>query len=217
MDTTWSTLDWTIARAGGFTALLLLTLAVAAGLAMSIQWQSPVKWPRLINNELHNFLTLLSTVFVALHVLTIWIDPFTHFNWYEVFIPFTTSYRPIWTAFGIIALYLGIAIGITTLLRPQIGYRWWRRLHVFTLLIYGIVIIHGITSGSDTTTWWGVALYVICILLVCPFLVMRVFKFVRPQNKKSQPQAKPVPGQPLARRPLPGQPLPNRPASGRRR
>lgn len=208
MDTTWSTLDWTMARAGGFTALLLATLAVAAGLALSIQWQSPGKWPRLINNELHNFLTLVSTLFVSLHVLTIWIDPFTHFNWYEIFIPFTTSYRPIWTALGIIALYLGIAIGITTLLRPRIGYRTWRRLHVFTLLIYTLVILHGITSGSDTTTWWGAALYACCILLVGPLLALRLFKLVLPRSKKPLPQPRPgmiTPGQPVPRHPTPAQ------------
>jgi predicted ferric reductase len=214
MDNTWSTFDWTLARAGGFTALILLTLAVAAGLAMSIQWQSPAKWPRLLNNELHNFLTLLSTIFVALHVLTIWIDPFTHFNWYEVFIPFTASYRPVWAALGIIALYLGIAIGITTLLRPRIGYRAWRRLHIFTLLIYALVVLHGITTGSDTTTWWGLAIYAICILLVGPFLATRLVKalFARPQKKSPLPQTRPAPGTVL-----PGQRIAERPVASRRR
>jgi predicted ferric reductase len=194
MNNTWSILNWTLARAGGFTALLLLTLAVVAGLAMSIQWQSPVKWPRLINNELHNFLTLFSTIFVGLHVLSIWIDPFTHFNWYEIFIPFTTSYRPIWTALGIIALYLGIAIGLTTLLRPRIGYRQWRRLHILTILIYALAIIHGIASGTDTETPWGLALYVICILAVAPLLTIRLIKAIRLSNKRALPQTRPLAG-----------------------
>ncbi len=214
-NTLWSTFDWTLARAGGFTALILLSLAVCAGLAMSIQWQSPAKWPRLINNELHNFLTLCSTIFVGLHILTLWIDPFTHFNWYEIFIPFTTSYRPIWAALGIIAVYLGLAIGLSTLLRPRIGYRTWRSLHVFTLLIYALVVVHGITTGSDSTTWWGITLYVICILLVGPLLAVRLFKAMtkRSQNqKKTPPQARVATG-----RPVQGQPVINRPISGRQR
>ena len=206
MSDVWSNLDWAIARAGGFTALVLLTLAVAAGLTLSLKLQSPVKWPRLINNELHNFLTLLSTIFVAIHVLAVWIDPFTHFGWYAVFIPFLSTYRPFWTALGIIALYLGIAIGITTLLRPYIGYRWWRRLHVFTLLIYTLVVIHGLTAGSDNTTLWGIAIYVCCSLLIAALVTVRLFRAFQPPAKKPIPQARPVGNQRLPQHnPVPNQ------------
>lgn len=191
MDNAWSTLDWAIARAGGFTAFALLALAVTEGLALSLKWQSQVKWPRLINNELHNFLTLLSTVFVGIHVLTIWIDPFTHFAWYEVFVPFLTSYRTLWTSLGIVALYLGIAIGISTLLRPRIGYKWWRRLHVFTLLIFALTVIHGLMTGSDTKTWWGLALYIICILLVGVCSIVRLVQAFQPSPKKQRPLNQP--------------------------
>src|SRR5579875_1597344 len=114
MSTIWQNVTWNVARAGGLTAYLLLTLAVCAGLALSAQLQSPARWPRLVNNELHNFLTLLATIFVGLHVLAVWVDPFTHFGWNEVLIPLASHYRPIWVALGICALYLGIAIGIST-------------------------------------------------------------------------------------------------------
>jgi cytochrome b561 len=86
----WQTVTWDVARAGGFTAYVLLTLAVVAGLALSTKLQSPSRWPRLLNSELHNFLTLLSTIFVGVHVLAVWVDPFTHFGWNEVFIPFVS-------------------------------------------------------------------------------------------------------------------------------
>src|SRR5574340_1584585 len=85
---TWQAVTWNIARTGGFTAYLLLTLSVALGLALSMQLQSPGRWPRLVNSELHNFLTLLALVFTGIHVLAVLVDPFTHFGWYEVLIPF---------------------------------------------------------------------------------------------------------------------------------
>ncbi|TMC87359.1 MAG: iron reductase, partial [Chloroflexi bacterium] len=49
MSTIWQTITWDVARAGGFTAYILLTLAVAVGLALSTQLQSPRRWPRLLN------------------------------------------------------------------------------------------------------------------------------------------------------------------------
>jgi hypothetical protein len=47
-----------------------------------------------VNSELHNFLTLLSAIFMVVHVLAVWVDPFTQFGWNEVFIPFVSHYRP---------------------------------------------------------------------------------------------------------------------------
>ena len=170
----WQTVTWNVARTGGFTAYILLTLAVAIGLALTMQLQSPSYWPRLINSELHNFLTLLSVVFIDIHVLAVWIDPFTRFGWNEVFIPYASHYRPMWMALGIIALYLGIAVGISTWLRPLIGYTWWRRLHILTLVVYALVTVHGIATGSDTQTWWGLVIYGGSIALVGGLLGWRL-------------------------------------------
>lgn len=181
MTTLWQTVTWDVAGAGGFTAYAFLTLAVVVGLMLSTKVQSPSRWPRLINSELHNFLSLLSTIFLGVHVLAVWVDPFTHFGWREVFLPFVSQYRPIWMALGIVALYLGIAIGISTWLRPRIGYTWWKRLHILTLGIYALATIHGLGAGSDTLTWWGLGIYLVSIVLVGSLLCRRLFV---PANKR---------------------------------
>ena len=188
MNTIWETVTWDIARAGGFTTYILLTLAVVVGLALSTHIQSPSRWPRLLNSELHNFLTLLSAIFLVVHVLAVWIDPFTHFGWNEVLIPFASAYRPVWMALGIVGLYLGIAIGISTWLRPHIGYKWWRRLHVLTLGIFALATIHGIGTGSDTQTPWALGIYLISLILVGSLFCRRVF-FSKGKRKQNPAQA----------------------------
>jgi len=189
MNTIWETVTWDVARAGGFTAYVLLTLAVVVGLALSTQIQSPSRWPRLLNSELHNFLTLLSTIFLGVHVLAVWIDPFTHFGWKEILIPLASHYRPEWMALGIVGLYLGIAIGISTLLRKRIGYSWWRRLHVLTLGIFALAALHGIGTGSDTQTWWALGIYLVSIALVGALLCRRVLSS---KGKRKHVPARPV-------------------------
>ena len=57
--TSWSAITWDAARAGGFLAYILLTLAVAAGLVLRNRWQS-TRWPRFVTNELHGYLSLLA-------------------------------------------------------------------------------------------------------------------------------------------------------------
>ena len=175
MNTIWQSITWDIARAGGFTAYILLTLAVIVGLALSTQIQSPSCWPRLLNSELHNFLTLISTIFLVVHVLATWVDPFTRFSWNEILIPLTSHNRPEWMAFGIVALYLGIAIGISTWLRPHIGYKLWRQLHVLTLGVFALATIHGIGTGSDTQTPWALGIYLVSSVLVGSLLCRRLF------------------------------------------
>ena len=125
---------------------------------------------------------------MVVHVLAVWVDPFTHFGWSEVFIPLASHYRPEWMALGIVALYLGIAIGISTWLRPHIGYTWWRRLHILTLGIYALVTVHGIGTGSDMQTWWGLSIYLISVVLVGSLLCWRLFA---PASKRQHGRAHP--------------------------
>ena len=198
MNTIWESVTWNVARAGGFTSYILLTLAVLVGLALSTQLQSPSHWPRLINSELHNFLTLLGTIFLGVHVLAVIVDPYTHFGLNEVLIPLASHYRPEWMALGIVALYLGIAIGISTLLRKHIGYKWWRRLHVLTLGIFMLATIHGLGTGSDTQTSWALGIYLVSILLVGALLCKRIF-FSKPKNKHVPARtAVPAPARPTS-------------------
>jgi Ferric reductase like transmembrane component len=153
------------------------------GLALTMQWQSLSKWPRLLNSELHNFITLLALIFTVIHVLAVWIDPFTSFGWNEVLIPFASHYRPLWMALGIVALYLGLAIGLSTWIRPLISYTWWRRLHVLTLVIYALVTVHGIATGSDTQTLWSMLIYAASVALVGGLLLSRLLS---PVNARSR-------------------------------
>ena len=84
--TTWSAITWDAARAGGFLAYILLTLAVAAGLVLRNRWQS-TRWPRFVTNELHGYLSLLALVFITVHVLAVLVDPFTRFGLAEILVP----------------------------------------------------------------------------------------------------------------------------------
>jgi hypothetical protein len=118
------------------------------------------------------------------------VDPYTHFGLSEVLIPLASHYRPLWMAVGIVGLYLGIAIGISTWLRPKIGYALWRRLHVLTLVLYGLVTVHGIATGSDTGSWWTTAMYLASLALVGTLLLIRILKLQEtpaPANRQAPP------------------------------
>ncbi|MBX5466700.1 MAG: ferric reductase-like transmembrane domain-containing protein [Firmicutes bacterium] len=155
----WAEWDWILARAGGITAYALLTLAVVFGLLLSLRWQSPQRWPRMLNDDLHQRLLLWSGLFTALHILTVWIDPFTAFTAVEIWVPGASHYRPLWMALGVVAFDLGAVVALSTWLRPHIGFRWWRRIHYATFLIWALATVHGLGTGSDTATGWMAVMY----------------------------------------------------------
>jgi DMSO/TMAO reductase YedYZ heme-binding membrane subunit len=165
---------WYVVRASGFVAYGLVTLAIVLGLLLSQRVQSPGHWPRAVNQELHQFTLLLAAIFTAVHGLSAWIDPFTRFHWFEVLVPFSSHYRPLWMAFGIIGMYLGIALAVSTWLRPRLGYRTWRAFHYMAYLVFVLVTLHGLGTGSDTRTGWALVIYAVSVGLVASLTVWRL-------------------------------------------
>jgi hypothetical protein len=171
--TTWSTLIWTVARASGFMSFILLTTAVALGLALSLRWQRP-QWPRFITNELHNFVVLLSLLFGAIHGLAVLLDPYLGLTLSQVLVPGLSPYRPLFVALGILSAYVALAVWATTQIRPLIGWVWWKRLHAFAYAAYLLALVHGLGTGSDTKTLWGMAIYAGSAVLVGGLLIQRL-------------------------------------------
>ncbi|HMM43975.1 MAG TPA: ferric reductase-like transmembrane domain-containing protein, partial [Thermomicrobiales bacterium] len=165
LDTTNGSLLWYLGRGSGITAFLLVTVAVALGIAVSRRWfAGPI--PRLVVHDLHRWVTLTFYVFVALHVVTIWLDPFTHFRLVDVLVPFASTYRPLWMSLGIIAAELSIAVGASVWVRSRIGYRAWHALHGLTYPIFLASLVHGLGTGTDTRTTWATGLYAGSVALV---------------------------------------------------
>jgi hypothetical protein len=190
--TSWSAVTWDTARAGGFAAYVLLSLTVIAGLVLRNRWQT-ARWPRLVTNELHGYLSLLGLVFVTIHVLAVAIDPFTRFGLREVLVPFVSHYRPLWMGLGIVGLYLLLAVWISTRLRTRIGYRLWRRIHLLAFGVFAAATVHGIGTGSDTKTPWGLAIYICAALVVGALSVRRLLVPVG-HDERRRPVAAMLPG-----------------------
>ena len=177
-------ITWDTARAAGFVSYALLTTSVSLGLVLRNRWQS-TRWPRLVTNELHGFVSLLALVFIAIHVLAVTVDPFTHFGLAAVLVPFATSYRTIWMSLGIVSLYLVLAVWLSSMLRRRIGHRLWRQIHILAFAVYGAATLHGLGTGSDTRTTWGAAIYLGSVGVVGTLLAIRL---VAPAGQGSRPR-----------------------------
>jgi len=155
---TTSPVDWYAARAAGVAAYLLLTIVVCLGMTMAGRKQLR-RWPRFALEDVHRFGGLLVGSFVAIHVFAIAIDAYLPFSLRALAIPFVASYRPLFTALGIVAAELLLALAITNRYRDRLSHAFWRRAHYLNLAVWSAATIHGLGSGTDRSTSWLLAIF----------------------------------------------------------
>jgi sulfoxide reductase heme-binding subunit YedZ len=147
------TVYWYLTRSLGVGALVLLTASVALGVLSVTRWRSE-RWPRFVTTGLHRNLTLVAICFVAGHVVTTVADGYTPIGIRDAFIPFVSSYRPIWLGLGAVASDLLLALVVTSLLRERIGYRAWRYVHWLAYASWPVALVHALGTGSDAAFGW---------------------------------------------------------------
>jgi len=140
---------WLASRASGIVALGLITASVALGLAMANKL-----WRGKTAAGLHEQLSLAGLVAIAVHGLTLLGDPWLHPGLAGIAVPFTMSYRTIFTGLGIVAGYLSAALGLSFYIRRKIGPKLWRKLHRFTVAAYVLALVHTLGGGTDASTAW---------------------------------------------------------------
>jgi sulfoxide reductase heme-binding subunit YedZ len=156
---------WYTTRGAGAVSLVLLSAVVVLGILSVLRVQS-AGWPGFLTAGLHRNLSLMALVFLALHIITAVVDPFTHLGWLSAVVPFSSYYRTFWLGLGTIAFELMLAIVVTSLVRGFIGKAAWRLVHWLTYVSWPIAVLHGIGTGTDAGSAWLVALQGLCVLAV---------------------------------------------------
>ena len=153
---------WFASRGTGLVAALLLTATTVLG-AIHTGRVAGARWPRFTVHAVHRNLSLLTLAFLAVHVASAIIDPYAGIAWLDVVVPFVSTYHPFWLGLGAVALDLILAVVVTSLLRPRIGLRQWRAVHLLAYALWPVALLHGVgIGGDDTRLGWVLALYLAC-------------------------------------------------------
>ena len=143
------TFPWYVARAAGLVSWALLAAATLWGLALSTRAlgdRPRANW--LL--DLHRWLGGTALAFTGVHVVALLADQYVHFGLVEILVPFTSSWHPVAIAWGVVALYLLLAVELTSLARHRLSKRAWRRVHTASFALFVVATIHGLTAGTDT-------------------------------------------------------------------
>lgn len=169
---------WYVARSGGIVAWALASLAVIGGLQLSTRLlRRPAPAWML---DVHRFLGGLSVAFLGIHLLGLALDDFIGFGSADLVVPFVSSYKPAAVALGIVAMYLLLAVEITSLLMRRLPRRTWHAVHLTSFVVFVTGTVHGLTAGTDrhnAVFQWA------CLLTAGVVLLMTLVRVWSPRRR----------------------------------
>jgi predicted ferric reductase len=182
---------WYLARAGGLVAYALLAASTLWGLAVSTRllgrWPAP-GWAL----DLHRFLGGLALAFTVVHAAGLMLDNYVQFDVVNFLVPFSARWRPAAVAWGVVAVYLLVAVEATSLARRHLPHRLWRRVHVAAFPLLAAATVHLVAAGSDRGNPAVLAMLTVTAAATTFLLLFRLLR--RPWRRKPQrPPAAVVP------------------------
>ncbi len=135
---------WYVIRGSGLATWAFAAASVLVGLGMSTGLLR-VRDAR----RTHAWLGGLTIVALTLHLGSLVADSFLTFDLRDLTVPFASSWEPVAVAWGVGAMYLLVAVELTSLLRSHLPVRWWRRVHLASFVAFWMATFHAVAAGTD--------------------------------------------------------------------
>lgn len=152
---------WFLGRGTGVVSLVLLTVAVCLGILTRSGRRLP-GLSRFTVADLHRTASLTGVGLIAVHVVSLLLDPYAQLRLVDLVLPFDGRYRPVYLGLGTLAVDLLVLVVATSLLRHRLGPRVFRAVHWLTYLLWPFALVHGLGIGTDAPTAWFTALAAGC-------------------------------------------------------
>ncbi|HMS24977.1 MAG TPA: ferric reductase-like transmembrane domain-containing protein [Acidimicrobiia bacterium] len=168
---------WYAARSSGIVSWATLCLSVVWGLMLSTRtMKQTISRPWLLG--VHRAFSGFSVIFMIVHVAALIFDSYTHFDIIDALVPFASTWHPLAVAWGVVGLWIMIAVELTSLTRKHIPNEWWKRVHFASFALFVVATIHGLTSGTDTGTMLGVLIAACVAVPITLLSIFRIYKWV---------------------------------------
>lgn len=144
-ETPWA---WYVSRASGLVGFALLYISIFLGLVIRLPFLHKYFKPLLAMNG-HCWISLQAAVLALVHGIALTFDKYLSFRLTDIFLPFSSSYKPALVALGTISFYLMIILVVTSYGRKYLSQKIWRTIHFFNIALYVFTIIHAYNLGTD--------------------------------------------------------------------
>lgn len=185
---------WFLSRASGIVGFALLWLSMATGVIITNKMAR--LWPGgPVAFDVHEYTSLLGLAFIVFHALILMGDQYIGYTLKQVLTPFaSTAYLPFWVGLGQLAIYGWFVVALSFYVRKPIGSRTWRLVHYLSYIVLLLGLVHGIASGTDTSSVWMQRLYWYAggsLLFLTIYRVLINLRF-KPEKSPGQLSSRPV-------------------------
>ena len=139
---------WYASRATGITSLLLLTAVVLLGILVNRGGRLP-GLPRFAVTGLHRNLSLLSVVFLAVHIVSVVVDPYVTIGWRRRSSHGAGRTDPCGSAWARSRSTCCSRWSSPACCDCGCQQRTWRAIHWLAYATWPVALAHGIGAGTD--------------------------------------------------------------------
>ena len=136
-------LAWFVTRSSGIMTWALSTASIVFGLSLSTRLVRRKGVPAWLN-ALHRHLGTLTVAFVAVHLGALVADNWVHFGLVDLFVPMASGWRPGAVAWGVVALYLLVAVQVTSWCKRWLPRRVWHSVHLTSIPMFVFGTLHAV-------------------------------------------------------------------------
>jgi len=174
---------WHLARASGLTAWALLSVSVLWGLFLStrVLGTRPTSAWLL---DLHRLLGALTVVFLGVHMASLYLDKWIDYGLTELLVPLSSEFKPWAVTWGVVTMYLLVAIAVTSWIRPWIPDRAWRWIHRTAFVAFVTSTVHALQVGTDRRNPYVVATVA---AIVAAFVFLGVYRLLAGRRTAAAP------------------------------
>ncbi|NLA34675.1 MAG: ferric reductase [Actinobacteria bacterium] len=143
---------WYLTRSSGIIAWLMLTATVIWGILLATKAFPNQRRPAWLL-ALHRWLAGLTLSFLAIHLVALVADSYASFGLADLTVPFASDWKPGAVALGVIAMWLLVAVELTSLAMRRLPRRFWRAVHLSSYVTFWLTSMHAAFAGTDATSW----------------------------------------------------------------
>lgn len=184
---------WYVTRSSAIVAWFAAASALLVGLMTSSRLlgrRPTIPW--LV--DLHRYMSSLSLFFVAVHMISLWLDGFVDFGPVDLLIPWQAGVPGLSStgiALGVIATWILVAVHVTSLVRDRMPSALWRALHLTSYLVVGLGAVHAFQVGSDMQNPLGLGLGISLLTAIAMATVLRVVRLAQARSSANRSMAGP--------------------------
>jgi predicted ferric reductase len=164
---------WFLSRSSGIVTWALLAATTLWGIFLSTRMLKPYDRPAWLR-DLHTWLGTLTLLGTGVHILAIMADSYVQFSVKDILVPMSATWKPLALAWGIVSMYMLLAVQISSWAMKKIPRKLWRAIHFLSYGLFATTSIHSLSAGTDRSALLYQGFSIALITLVLGAIAIRI-------------------------------------------